>query len=126
MMKVSSSYICLENMRFHAFHGVLPQERKTGNDYVVSLRAKYDISQAMASDLVDDTLNYAQVYEIVAREMREPSLLLEHVAGRIGKSLFAAFPGIAEMSLKVVKLNPPMGADSDGAGVEVHLINDKT
>ncbi len=113
-------------MRFHAFHGVLPQERKTGNDYVVSLRAKYDISQAMASDLVDDTLNYAQVYEIVAREMREPSLLLEHVAGRIGKSLFAAFPGIAEMSLKVVKLNPPMGADSDGAGVEVHLINDKT
>lgn len=125
-MKVSSSYICLENMRFHAFHGVLPQERKTGNDYVVSLRAKYDISQAMASDLVDDTLNYAQVYEIVAREMREPSLLLEHVAGRIGKSLFAAFPGIAEMSLKVVKLNPPMGADSDGAGVEVHLINDKT
>lgn len=126
MMKVSSSYICLENMRFHAFHGVLPQERKTGNDYVVSLRAKYDISQAMASDLVDDTLNYAQVYEIVALEMREPSLLLEHVAGRIGKSLFAAFPGIAEMSLKVVKLNPPMGADSDGAGVEVHLINDKT
>lgn len=125
-MKVSSSYICLENMRFHAFHGVLPQERKTGNDYVVSLRAKYDISQAMASDLVDDTLNYAQVYEIVALEMREPSLLLEHVAGRIGKSLFAAFPGIAEMSLKVVKLNPPMGADSDGAGVEVHLINDKT
>lgn len=126
MMKVSSSYICLENMRFHAFHGVLPQERKTGNDYVVSLRAKYDISQAMASDLVDDTLNYAQVYEIVAREMREPSLLLEHVAGRIGKSLFAAFPSIEEMSLKVVKLNPPMGADSDGAGVEVHLINDKT
>ena len=125
-MKVSSSYVNLDNLRFHAFHGVLPQERMTGNDYVVSLHIKYDFSKAMTSDDVVDTLNYAEVYQVVAREMKEPSQLLERVAGRIGESLFAQFPEIEEIQLKVVKQNPPMGADCDGAGVEVHLINDKT
>ena len=125
-MKVSSSYVNLDNLRFHAFHGVLPQERLTGNDYVVNLHIKYDFSKAMSSDDVADTLNYAEVYQVVAREMREPSLLLERVAGRIGESLFHQFPEIEEIHLKVVKQNPPMGADCDGAGVEVHLINDKT
>lgn len=125
-MKVSSSYVNLDNLRFHAFHGVLPQERMTGNDYVVSLHIKYDFSKAMKSDDVDDTLNYAEVYQVVAREMSESSQLLERVAGRIGESLLAQFPAIEEILLKVVKQNPPMGADCDGAGIEVHLINDKT
>ena len=45
-MAVKSSYILLENVKFYAFHGVLPQERKVGNDYQVSLRIGYDISRA--------------------------------------------------------------------------------
>lgn len=125
-MKVCSSYICLDAMRFHAYHGVLSQERITGNDYVVSLRIKYDFSLAMTSDDVNDTLNYAEVYQLVEQEMSVPSNLLERVAGRIGDRLLRRFPAIQELQLTVTKQNPPMGADCEGAGVEVHLINDKT
>lgn len=125
-MAVQSSFILLENVRFHAFHGVLPQERKVGNDYRVNLRIKYDISQAMKSDDVNDTLNYAEVYQLLSQEMCVPSALLERVAGRIGDRLFRRFPKIEEIHLSIIKENPPMGADSDGAGIEVHLINDKT
>lgn len=125
-MKVYSSYISLDAMRFHAYHGVLPQERITGNDYVVSLRIKYDFSLAMTSDDVNDTLNYAEVYQLVEQEMSVPSNLLERVAGRIGDRLLRRFPAIQELQLTVTKQNPPMGADCEGAGVEVHLINDKT
>ena len=125
-MKVCSSYICLDVMRFHAYHGVLSQERITGNDYVVSLRIKYDFSLAMTSDDVNDTLNYAEVYQLVEQEMSVPSNLLERVAGRIGDRLLRRFPAIQELQLTVTKQNPPMGADCEGAGVEVHLINDKT
>ena len=42
-MKLKESYIVLQDLRFHAYHGVLPQERLTGNDYVVNLRIGYDI-----------------------------------------------------------------------------------
>lgn len=125
-MKVASSHVILENVRFHAFHGVLPQERKVGNDYLVSVSIEYDFTQAMTSDDVNDTLNYAEVYQLLSQEMGAPSALLERVAGRIGDRLFRRFPGIKSMDLKITKVNPPMGADCDGAGVQVHLINDKT
>ena len=125
-MAVKSSYILLENVKFYAFHGVLPQERKVGNDYQVSLPIGYDISRAMVSDDVNDTLNYAEVYQLLSQEMSVPSALLERVAGRIGDRLFRKFPAIQSIDLTIIKVNPPMGADSEGAGVEVHLINDKT
>ncbi len=125
-MKLQSGYIYLRGVRFHAFHGVMPQERAVGADFAVDLRIGYDVSRAMRSDEVEDTLNYAEVYAVVKREMAQPSQLLEHVAGRIAEALAAAFPAIRSVDLAVTKQNPPMGADSKGAGVEIHLINDKT
>lgn len=122
MMKLSSSYILLQSLKFHAYHGVLPQERVTGNDYTVDMRIKYDVSGALTSDDVNDTLNYAEVFRLVAQEMAVPSALLERVAGRIGDRLFRRFPGIEEVELKIAKQNPPMGADCKGAGVEAHFV----
>lgn len=104
-----------------AFHGVLPQERLTGNDYTVSVRAGYDVGRALESDDVADTLNYAAVCEVVLEEMAVPSRLVEHVAGRMGERLFSRFPDILSLDIKIVKHNPPMGADCSGAGVELHL-----
>jgi dihydroneopterin aldolase len=121
-----TSYITLNDVRFHAFHGVLPQETAVGADFVVNLRLGYDISRAMQTDDVGDTLNYAEVYELVKHQMDVPSKLLEHVAGRIVDAVRKAYPAITSIDLELTKLNPPMGADCRGAGVEIHLINDKT
>ena len=125
-MKLMSSKIYLRNVRFHAFHGVLPLEGIVGNDYLVNLVLDYDFSSAMKTDDLQGTLNYAEVYQKVREEMVVPSKLLEHVAGRIAHRLFSDFPEIQKLQLSITKENPPMGADSDGAGVEVVLTNDKT
>ena len=125
-MKLMSSKIYLRNVRFHAFHGVLPQEGIVGNDYLVNLVLDYDFSSAMQTEDLQGTLNYAEVYQKVREEMAVPSKLLEHVAGRIAHRLFSDFPEIQKLQLSITKVNPPMGADSDGAGVEVVLTNDKT
>ena len=118
-MKIKSSYISLRNVRFHAFHGVLPQERQVGGDFLLSLRVGYPIGKAMESDEVGDTLNYATLFDLAQREMNVPSRLLEHVAGRIAKAIVTAFPAVTSIELELVKQNPPMGADGEGAGVEV-------
>ena len=76
-MILNESYIYLDDLRFHAFHGVMPQERLTGNDYTIDIKIGYDVSLAMVTDNVDDTLNYAEVYKIVDQEMGVPSQLLE-------------------------------------------------
>ena len=125
-MIIKESYITLTDLRFHAFHGVIPQERLTGNDYSVSLRIGYPVREACLSDEVDDTLNYASVYDIVSQEMNVPSKLLERVAFRIADRLFRKFNLITVLDVKLNKLNPPFGADCYGAGIELHLINDKT
>lgn len=125
-MNLMSSKIYLRNVRFHAFHGVLPQEGIVGNDYFVNLVLDYDFSSALKTDDLQGTLNYAEVYQKVKEEMAVPSKLLEHVAGRIAHRLFSDFPEIQKLQLSITKVNPPMGADSDGAGVEVVLTNDKT
>ena len=122
-MMLSDGYISLRNVRFHAFHGVLPQERQVGGDFLVTVRVGYPLERAMETDRVDDTLDYSALYALVEREMSEPSQLLEHVAGRIVKAITVSFPAATSVDLELTKLNPPMGADCDGAAVEVHFKN---
>lgn len=125
-MLLQSSSICVRHLRLYAYHGVLPQEQRVGGEYDVDLRVHYTITRAMESDDVADTINYAELCQIVKREMAVPSKLLEHVAGRIGRAVFEAFPEATALELSLTKINPPMGADCDGAGVGLYLINDKT
>lgn len=119
-MKVLHSEVFLRRARFYAFHGVLPQERKVGGDFEVSTRVHYNICQASETDEVGSTLNYAELYELVRAQMSLPSQLLEHVAGRIAKTVFDTWKEADAVDVELVKLNPPMGADCDGAGVVLH------
>lgn len=121
-MRLDKGYIFLRDLRFHAFHGVLPQERQVGGNFVVDLRVGYPLAQAMASNQVEDTLNYASLYALVEREMQQPSALLEHVAGRIAQAIAKNFPQALSIDLTLTKQNPPMGADCKGAGVEMHFV----
>ncbi len=120
-MTLQNSIISIDRLRIHAFHGVMAQEQKVGADFLVSLHIHYNIWKAMETDDVADTLNYAEACQVVREEMKTPSKLLEHVAGRICKAIFKHFPQATAISLKLTKLNPPMGADCDGASVEVEV-----
>ena len=48
-----------------------------------------------------------------------PSKLLEHVGGRIVKTIFSTFSDVSRVKLQIVKENPPFGADCKGAGIEI-------
>lgn len=114
-----TSYIFLDTLRFFAHHGVGEQETVVGNEFTVSLRLQVDIRRAAETDDVADTVSYADVHRAVKAEMDIPSKLLEHVCGRIINRLFRDFPQIEEITLKLAKRNPPMGADIEAAGVEI-------
>ncbi len=119
-MNINSCYILLKDIRFFARHGVAPQETVIGNEFYIDLRLKTDFRHAAATDELDDTISYADIYEALKQEMEIPSRLLEHVCGRIVTRLFQEFPAIEEIKIKLSKRNPPMGADIDSAGVEMH------
>ena len=122
-MRLTAGFIHLRQVRFHVFHGVLPQEQQVGADFLLDLKVGYPLARAMQSDEVGDTLNYVALYALVAREMQQPSKLLEHVAERMAEAISQTFPRVTSIDLELTKLNPPMGAECGGASVEIHLIN---
>ncbi len=100
--------IKLHDMQFYAYHGVLEQETKVGNNFVVNICITADLLRACKTDNVDDTISYAHVFELVKKEMEQPSKLLEHVAMRIYKSIQIAFPQILSLEVRLAKNNPPI------------------
>ena len=98
----------LEGMEFKAYHGCLEQEKVRGNSFTVDFRGELDLSAAAESDNLNDTLNYGEIYDLVAEEMSVPSELLENVAGRIVKVIERQFPQILSFSVRVSKKRPPV------------------
>ena len=101
--------ILLEGMEFFAYHGHFHEEQIIGTKFIVDLEMDFDTSPAEGSDHLNNTINYQEVYLIVKREMEQKSHLLEHVAGRILKSVKQAFPQIRKLQVRLVKVNPPLG-----------------
>ncbi|MFP4366550.1 MAG: dihydroneopterin aldolase [Bacteroidales bacterium] len=107
----------LEEMVFYAYHGCYKEERLIGNKFLVNLTISADLEKPAASDSIEDTLNYQIAYETVKEEMNVKSHLLEHVAGRILDRLYRRFPEINEATVKVSKMNPPMGGQMEKVSV---------
>ena len=113
------SRISINNMRFYAHHGCFEQERAIGTQFVVDMSFTSDTSRAEVSDDIADTVNYLEVYQVVKRETAQPSHLLEHVARRVGEAVLREFAAVAEVTVKVSKLNPPLGGQMDSVSVEL-------
>lgn len=111
------SQIILENIQFHAFHGVFPQENMVGNSFVVSLTLDLDLQQASQTDNLDDTINYQLIYDVVKAEMQIQSKLIEHVAGRILRSVMQSFPQVSKAEIRLRKMNPPLGGQLESATI---------
>ncbi len=101
--------IQIENMEFYSFHGHFKEERIVGNKFIVDLTIETDMKLPTESDNLKDAVNYQRVYEIVKQQMETKSYLLEHIAGRILDSIYSEMKGIEKVTVKVSKLNPPMG-----------------
>ena len=117
-MHIHPTEIRLSDLRFRAYHGVLPQERVVGNDYCVNLSLTLSaVADATYTDQLEGTVNYAEAYQIVQAEMAAPSALLEHVAQRILTRLFNRFDLVEKAAVEVIKINPPFSADGAKAAV---------
>ena len=107
----------LLGMEFHSYHGCLEKERREGAGYLVDFSCRYDVSRAVVSDELEDTLDYGCIYSIVAAQMAVPSNLLENVAYRITEAVKRSFPKITSMTVTVTKFNPPVGGEAESSSV---------
>lgn len=80
-----------------------------GNKFLVDLIIETDMTVPAASDNLKDAVNYQKAYDIVKSQMEKKSHLLEHIAGRILDAIYSEMEGIGKVTVKVSKMNPPMG-----------------
>jgi 7,8-dihydroneopterin aldolase/epimerase/oxygenase len=111
--------IHLEDMEFYAYHGCFREEQVAGNRFLVNLMLDTDTEKASITDSISDALNYQLVYEVVKHEMSIKSILLEHVAQRIIDALFEHFAQLDGVTVKVSKMNPPIGGAMKYVSVEL-------
>lgn len=107
----------LENMEFYAFHGCFKEEQVVGNSFVVNVTLEADCSTAEKSDNIADAVNYQIVFNLVKEQMAINSHLLEHVTSRILNAIYDAYPNLDKATVKVSKVNPPLGGHTKQVSV---------
>ncbi|MBW8334066.1 MAG: dihydroneopterin aldolase [Prolixibacteraceae bacterium] len=113
------AFIEIEGMEFYAFHGHFEVEKVAGNRFLVNLKIEADLSKAGQTDRLEDTLDYQKACLAVKEEMSVPSDLLEHVCQRIVTRIKDEFPVVQKVTVKVSKMNPPMGGQIEKVSVSL-------
>jgi len=112
--------ITLEGLEFHAYHGVYPHERSSGNKFEVDVTVETEIHDSAFQDDLTGTLNYEDLYVLVKTEIEKPSKLLETVAHQIAETILKKFTAAKNVEVKISKFNPPIGGVCKKASVVVN------
>jgi len=111
--------VALEGLEFHAYHGVYPHERSSGNKFEVDITVETEFQEAAFQDDLSGTINYEDLYALVKHEMNKPSKLLETVGHAIAEKILRAFSSAINVEVKISKFNPPIGGVCKKASVMV-------
>lgn len=111
--------IIFDKMQFYAYHGVFEEEKRLGQKFEVDLEMFLDLRKAGKSDCLDETVNYALVYDIVQKLVTGTKMkLLESLAESIAGELLSLFP-LNEILVRVRKPKPPIPGHLDSVSVEI-------
>ena len=111
----------LTRMQFYGYHGVFPEENKLGQRYYVDLELSLDLSKAGQTDDLEQTVNYAEVYERVKRIVEGKTFrLIEALAENVASDVLHQYTNVNDVTVRVVKPHPPFDIQFDGVTVEIN------
>ncbi|MFC6180959.1 dihydroneopterin aldolase [Lactiplantibacillus daowaiensis] len=112
--------IRINNLRVHTFNGVLPEERRNGQQLALDIAIKYPIETKVLHDDVHETINYAEVRAAVDTFVTTHSYkLIESLANHLLTTLLTQFPTVDAINLKIRKYSVPMPGIFDDVEIEV-------
>ncbi|ADL13287.1 dihydroneopterin aldolase [Acetohalobium arabaticum] len=115
-----SDYIRLEGLEFYGYHGALAEEKELGQRFIVDLELEIDLQEAGMTDRLDQTINYAEVYQKVKEIVEGDSYdLIEAVAEKIADSLLRDYSILEGIAVRVKKPEVPIPGVLDWVEVEI-------
>jgi len=112
--------LIMSRMAFYGYHGVFPEENKLGQQFYVDVELGLPLAKAGMSDDVADTVNYAEVYNTIQGVVEGQTFhLIEALAENIASAVLQTYTSINEITVRVLKPNPPFKIFFDGVTVEL-------
>jgi dihydroneopterin aldolase len=101
--------ISLDGIEVWANHGVLEHEADLGQRYVIDITIHVDLSAAVASDDLADTVDYGALSSLVVHMFGQPRVrLVETVAGRVADAVLDHDVRIEAVDVTVHKPSAPL------------------
>lgn len=111
--------IIVKGLKLFAYHGVNPEEKVDGQNFVLDITAELDTKKAQYSDNVDDTVSYAKIIKTVRAVFTEKSYdLIEAAANRVGVAVMQTYPEISSVTVLLMKPEAPIKAEFEYVAVE--------
>lgn len=99
----------LNGMEFYGYHGCLPEEREQGQPFFVDVILETELRRAGRTDALEDTINYAEVFEEIRRIVEgKPMNLIEALAERIAETVLGKYAAIERIHVAVHKPFAPI------------------
>ncbi len=115
-----SDQIVLTGIHGFGYHGLFEQERKDGQDFFVDLTLSVDLIAAAQSDAIIDTVNYAEITDLVVEEITtSPVNLIEKLAARIAERVLNQHVKVISVTVTVHKPQAPVAAQLKDIAVVV-------
>ncbi len=109
----------ITGLSLYTHHGVSDAEREVGQRLVVDLRLELGESDATVTDSIDDTIDYAEVCQLVALIATQRShRTLERLCGTIADRLISDYE-LESVWVKASKPEPPIALAVEEVSVEV-------
>ncbi|NLT53467.1 MAG: dihydroneopterin aldolase [Actinomycetales bacterium] len=118
--------VCLVGLTARGFHGVLAEERRTGQDFVVDVVLHLDTRQAARDDDLAATVDYGRLATAVADVVRGPAVrLVETLADRIA-AVCLAEQRVVAVDVTVHKPHAPVLEPFGDVRVELRRYRDES
>lgn len=112
--------ISIKGLKLFAYHGVNPEEKENGQNFVIDLDYYVNIARACQMDTLDDTVSYAKVVKIIRRVFTaEKYDLIERAAQVIADAVLDEFDDIFKVEVTLKKPEAPISAEFDYVAVSI-------
>lgn len=112
--------ITLTGIRGHGYHGVLPDEKRAGQIFVVDAVLGLDLSDAGDSDDLERTVHYGEIAELIHHNIvSDPVDLIETVAERTAKLILKNYPLVQQVEVTIHKPHAPITVPFGNVAVTV-------
>ncbi|MBL7135164.1 MAG: dihydroneopterin aldolase [Candidatus Marinimicrobia bacterium] len=109
----------LKNMVFYGYHGVVEQEKVLGGKYEVDIEFEFDMTSAIKTDHLRDTISYEEIYQLVQDIVTHSKFhLIEALAGKLLRVIFNTYP-VDLVLVRIRKPNAPVKGVLDTVEVEI-------